>query len=56
MRRILNKDNNNLNMYSYRIQIKQKLTPNDKRKRVIMCQWFYDKIDAGPDFLENAVF
>jgi len=27
-----------LHMYPYRIQIKQKLTPDDMRKRVIMCQ------------------
>jgi len=27
-------------MYPCRKQIKQKLTPDDMRKRVIMCQWF----------------
>jgi len=43
-------------MYPYRIQIKQKLTPDDKRKRVIACQWFCDKIDAVPDFLDNVWF
>jgi len=26
------------------------------RKRVIMCQWFCDKIDAVPDFLDNVWF
>ena len=45
-----------LHMYPYRIQIKQKLTPDDMRKRVIMCQWFCDKIDAVPDFLDNVWF
>jgi len=45
-----------LNTYPYKIQIKQKLTPDDKRKRVIMCQWFCDKIDAVPDLLENVLF
>jgi len=40
--------------YPYRIQIKQKLTPDDMRKRVIMFQWFCDKIDAVPDFLDNV--
>ena len=53
VRRILIAD---LHMYPHRIQIKQKLTPDDMRKRVIMCQWFCDKIDAVPDFLDNAWF
>jgi len=53
VRRILIAD---LHMHSYRIQIKQKLTLDDMRKRVIMCQWFCDKIDAVPDFLENVWF
>jgi len=26
------------------------------RKRVIMCQWFCDKIDAVPDFFDNVWF
>jgi len=45
-----------LHMYPYRIQIKQKLTPDDMRKRMIMCQWFCDNIDAVPDFLDNVWF
>ena len=45
-----------LHMYPYRIQIKQKLTPGDTRKRVITCQWFCDKIDAVPEFLDNVWF
>ena len=53
VRRILISD---LHMYPYRIQMKQKLTPEDMRKRVIMCQWFCDKIDAVPDFLGNVWF
>ena len=53
MRRILIAD---LNLYPYRIQIKQKLTLDDMRKCVIMCQWFCDKIDAVPDFLGNVWF
>ena len=53
VRRILIAD---LNLYPYRIQIKQKLTLDDMRKRVIMCQWFCDKIDAVPDFLDNVWF
>ena len=43
-------------MYPYKIQIKQKLTPDDMRKRVIICQWFCDKIDAVPNFLHNVWF
>ena len=53
VRRILIAD---LHMYPCRIQIKQLLTPDDMRKRVIMCQWFCDKIDAVPDFLDNVWF
>jgi len=53
VRRILIAD---LHMLPYRIQIKQKLAPDDMRKRVIMCQWFCDKIDAAPDFLDNVWF
>jgi len=53
VRRILIAD---LHMYPYRIQIKQKLTPDDMRKRVIMCQRFCDKIDDVPDFLDNVWF
>ena len=37
VRRILVAD---LNMYPHGIQIKQKLTPDDMTKRVIMCHWF----------------
>ena len=53
VRRILIAD---LNMYPYRIQIKQKLTPDDMKKQVIMCHWFCDKIDAVPDFFDNVWF
>jgi len=53
VRRILIAD---LHMYPCRIQIKQKLTPDNMRKRVIMCQWFCDKIDAVSDFLDNVWF
>jgi len=53
VRRILIAD---LHMYPYRVQIKQKPTPDDMRKRVIMCQWFCNKIDAVPDFLDTVWF
>ena len=45
-----------LHMYPCRIQIKQKLTPDKMRKRVITHQWLCDKIDAVPDFLDNVWF
>ena len=53
VRRILITD---LQLYPYRIQIKQKLTPDDMKKRLIMCQWFCDKIDGVPDFLDDVWF
>lgn len=53
VRKILIKD---LHLYPYRIQIKHKLTDDDMRKRVTMCQWFCDKVDEDPDFLDNVWF
>ena len=53
MQRILIAD---LHMCPFKMQIKQKLTPDDMRKRVIMCQWFCNEIDAVPDFLDNVWF
>jgi len=53
VRRILIAD---LHMYPYRIQIKQKLTPDDMRKRVIMCQWFCDKMTLCQTFLTMSGF
>ncbi|GFN76490.1 transposable element tc3 transposase [Plakobranchus ocellatus] len=47
---------NGLHLYPYHIQIKQRLTPEEMRKRVIMCQWFCDKIDEDPDFLDDVWF
>ena len=41
----------NLQLYPYRIQIKQALTQNDMAKRVEMCRWFENKIEEMPDFL-----
>ena len=48
--------NVNLRLYLYKIQVKHKLTPGDKVKRVIMCQWFQEKIVLKPDFLNNLWF
>ena len=53
VRRILITD---LHLYPYQIQIKQKLTPGDMRKRVTMCEWFCGKIDEDLDFLDNVWF
>lgn len=53
LQRILIKD---LQLYPYRIQVKQKLTDADKEKRVIMCNWFSDKIEEEPDFLNDVWF
>ena len=51
MRRILI---THLHLYPYQIQIKHKLTPDDMRKCVTMCEWFCGKIDEDPDFLDNV--
>ena len=53
VRRILITD---LHLYPYQIQIKHKLTPDDMRKRVAMCEWFCGKTDEDPDFLDNVSF
>ena len=42
---------NDLQLYPYRIQIRQTLTQNDMTKCVEMCQWFEIKIEENPDFL-----
>ena len=47
---------NDLQLYPYRIQIKQTLTQNDKVKRVEMSRWFENKIEEMPDFLQNVWF
>ena len=47
---------NDLQLYPYRIQIKQTLTQNDMTKCVEMCQWFESKIEENPDFLQNVWF
>ena len=53
MRRILITD---LHLYPYQIQIKHKLTPDDMRKRVTMCELLCGKIDEDPDFLDDVWF
>ena len=53
VQRIMVKD---LQLYPYRIQIKHKLTPADMEKRAVMCQWFENKIEEDPDFLDDVWF
>jgi len=38
------------------IQIKHELTQGDKEMRLVMCQWFCDKIDEDPDYLDDVWF
>ena len=45
-----------LSLYAYRIQIKQNIKLEDIRRRMSMCQWFCDKIDTVPGFLDNVWF
>ena len=47
---------NDLQLYPYRLQIKQTLTQNNMAKRVEMCQWFKSKIEENPDFFQNVWF
>ena len=53
VQRILNVD---FRLPPYGIQIKHKLTPGDKIKRVAMYQWFQDKIELSPNFLNDIWF
>lgn len=53
LRTILEED---LNLYPYRIQIKQKLTDQDMEKRVQMANWFADQLDESENFLDNVWF
>ena len=52
-RRILRLD---LKLYPYRISVRHKLTPRDKRQRVDMCRWFSAKIEENAQFLDNVWF
>lgn len=53
MRRILKSD---LNLYPYKIQVKQKLAQADIEKRVTMFQWSCDTTEDNPDFLDHVWF
>ena len=43
-------------LYPYQIPIKHKLTPDDMKKRVTMCEWLCSKIHEDPDILDNVWF
>ena len=43
-----------LQLYTYRIQINHKLLPADMEKRLVIYQWFENKIEEVPDFLEDV--
>ena len=47
---------NDLQLYPYRIQIKQTPTQNDMAKRVEISQWFESKTEENPNFLQNVWF
>ena len=47
---------NDLQLYPYRIQIKQTPTQNDMAKRVQISQWFESKTEENPNFLQNVWF
>ena len=53
LRRVLKE---NLHLYPYKIQIHQKLTEVDMEKRVTICEWFCDTIEANPNFLDHVWF
>ena len=45
-----------LHLYPYQMQIKHKLTPDDMRKCVTICEWFCGKLDEIQIFLDNVWF
>ena len=53
LRRVLTSD---LNLYPYKIRIKQKLIDADKEKRVTMCEWFCNVLENDGNFLDNVWF
>ena len=53
MHRILH---SNLQMQSFSLQVKQRLNDQDKGQRVLMCQWFRERLRCEPDFLDNVWF
>lgn len=53
VRRILVQD---LNLHPYRISIRQTLSDRDIEQRVTMANWFKQRVENEPDFLDNIWF
>ena len=45
-----------LKLFTYHIQVKQKLTAQDEQDRVEICNWFNDKIEENKNWINNAWF
>ena len=45
-----------LKLFPYHIQVKHKLTTQDQRARVAMCNWFNDKMEEDEDWIDNVWF
>ena len=43
-------------LYTYRIQMKHKLTQADMEKQLVMCWWFKNQIEEDPDILYDVWF
>ena len=53
IRRILKLD---LNLFPYHIQVKHKLTAEDQRARVRMCDWFTERMEEDEDWIDDVWF
>ena len=53
IRRILKLD---LKLFPYHIQVKHKLTAEDQRARVRMCDWFNAKMEEDEEWIDNVWF
>ena len=45
-----------LKLFPHHIQVKHKLTTQDQRARVAMCNWFNDKMEEDEDWIDNVWF
>ena len=53
LRRVLNDD---LNLFPYKIQIKQQLNDGDKQSRLVMCRWFNGMLEADDGWINDVWF
>ena len=53
LQRILRLD---LHVFPYQVQVMQKLSENDKMRRVQMCEWFNGKMEDDPEWIKNVWF